>query len=834
MRVRTRSLTAGIVTAGLAATALAPSAATAQTASAPTPTTTQPAAPPPTAVVPDTSPAGAAPAPATTPAVIDPAAPLELSDPAQPHAVEDPAETAKPARDRLPKTSTTPGKPATNEPSKPAADSAAPAAPASPADGAALAAIPSVPRSGVPTWFIDSFRIPMFLLPIFQAAGTEYGIRWEVLAAINEIETDYGRNLNVSSAGATGWMQFMPATWVSYGVDANRDGRADPYNAVDAIFAAARYLEAAGAQTDLSQAIFAYNHADWYVRSVLERAQRLAALPADLVAALTGLASGRSPVLGQARAMKPLSTPVRSVRLSVRDSARVVAVADARVVRIGYSTRLGRYIRVRDAFGNTYTYGRLSKLARRFPVLRPAPVEAAAATIGRDPAPTMPATAGVQPAPAATAGVQPAPAATAGVQPAPAATATGASQLGARGASSEVGSRTMARPGVAPAEADSLAEAVPPVPLVVAPAIARIAEAFARQTPADSTAARGSQQRAGIAAAAQPAAVRLGGPLAALDWAARARRFGIGLPAAAPRPRPADPARPTAYDRRLLGDIAASRVAYRPLREGSRVVAGTILGRAERPSGRSARLRFEIRPAGRRSVRIDPAPIVAGWKLLQASSAGAASLGAAGQPSIGQVMLLGKHALQRLVLANPRITIYPCGRDDIRAGRIDRRVLATLQLLAMSGLSPTVSSLTCGHSRLTSSGNVSEHWSGGAVDISAINGTPILGHQGAGSIADTTIRRLLTLQGTMQPHQIISLMTYASATNTLALADHADHIHVGFTPQQAPGSLAARLFDGVLEPKAWQRLVDRLAAIDNPRVATSPSAASIVATPKRP
>ena len=58
--------------------------------------------------------------------------------------------------------------------------------------------------SGVPNFIIRKFRVPPFLLPIYQAAGIEYGIRWEVLAAINEIETDYGRNLNVSSAGAVG------------------------------------------------------------------------------------------------------------------------------------------------------------------------------------------------------------------------------------------------------------------------------------------------------------------------------------------------------------------------------------------------------------------------------------------------------------------------------------------------------------------------------------------------------------------------------------------------------------------------------------------------------
>ena len=77
---------------------------------------------------------------------------------------------------------------------------------------------------------------------------------------------------------------------------------------------------------------------------------------------------------------------------------------------------------------------------------------------------------------------------------------------------------------------------------------------------------------------------------------------------------------------------------------------------------------------------------------------------------------------------------------------------------------------------------MSEHSTGNAVDIAAINGIPILGHQGTGSITDLTIQRLLTLQGTMKPHQIISLMTFEGADNTLAMADHDDHIHVGFRP----------------------------------------------------
>src|SRR3954469_839837 len=161
-------------------------------------------------------------------------------------------------------------------------------------------AIPGPAKVGVPNFFIDKFRIPPFLLPIYQAAGMQYGIRWEVLAGINEIETDYGRNLNISSAGALGWMQFMPSTWKQYGVDANSDGVKDPFNPVDAIFAAARYLKAAGGDKDLRRGIFAYNHADWYVDSVLMRAQVIGGIPGDLVGSLTGLTQGRFPVRAKA------------------------------------------------------------------------------------------------------------------------------------------------------------------------------------------------------------------------------------------------------------------------------------------------------------------------------------------------------------------------------------------------------------------------------------------------------------------------------------------------------------------------------------------------------
>lgn len=305
---------------------------------------------------------------------------------------------------------------------------------------------------------------PAFLLPIFEAASAQYNVSWQILAAINEAETNWGRNTGPSSAGAVGWMQFMPATWAQWGVDANGDGVKNPHDPVDAIFAAARYLKAAGSTRDMGAAVWAYNHAGWYVEKIISRALEFARIPTDLLASLS--AQGR-----------------------------------------------------------------------------------------------------------------------------------------------------------------------------------RDAEAIRRAT----------------------------GATGYLDSGFRAR-------------------------------------------------------------------------------------------------------------TIGQVMLLDDRALQRRVLDDERIEIYECGREDVEGGVIDRRVLSTLAFLVHRKLHPRVSSLRCGHGYYTKSGNVSDHSHGGAIDIVAINGEQILGGQGPGSVTDETIRKLLRLQGGMRPHQIISLMTFQGAPNTLALGDHADHIHVGFAP----------------------------------------------------
>jgi hypothetical protein len=337
----------------------------------------------------------------------------------------------------------------------------APAPPAPPPDTVLPAEWTSLEPIVLPAFSLADFPVPAELLPLFQAAGAEYGVPWQVLAAINEIETAYGRNAHMSTAGAVGFMQFLPSTWARWGRDADGDRRRDPRNPADAVFSAARYLHAAGARDDLARAIFAYNHADWYVEQVLHRARELASLDPDQVAALT--------------------------------------------------------------------------------------------------------------------------------------------------------------------------------------------------------------------------------------------------------------------DRALTGHRRLYEVA------GSPFFGPGVL-----------------------------------------------------EPSAGQALLMTTRQLTRLVLKDDRITIYPCGREDIAAGHVDRRVLATLLFLADSGHDLRVSSLRCGHSRLTTSGNVSAHSYGAAVDIAEVDGLPILGHQGPGSITDEIVHRLLDLQGLMRPDQIITLMTVDDAPNTLAVPDHDDHIHIGF------------------------------------------------------
>jgi hypothetical protein len=125
-------------------------------------------------------------------------------------------------------------------------------------------------------------EIPPTYLRLYEQAATRYGISWAILAGIGKVECDHGRDPApsctqygaVNSAGAGGPMQFIASTWAMYGVDAEGDGTPDRWNAADAIFSAANYLRASGAPSNYAQAVYAYNHADWYVQEVKTWAAR--------------------------------------------------------------------------------------------------------------------------------------------------------------------------------------------------------------------------------------------------------------------------------------------------------------------------------------------------------------------------------------------------------------------------------------------------------------------------------------------------------------------------------------------------------------------------------
>ena len=276
--------------------------------------------------------------------------------------------------------------------------------------------------------------------------------------------------------------------------------------------------------------------------------------------------------------------------------------------------------------------------------------------------------------------------------------------------------------------------------------------------------------------------------------------------------------------------LAKNQYTLQTLTVGSVVVAGTILGRigAGTPTAAS-HLWFMIRPAGKHAPFVDPKPILDGWKLLEATAVYRANRvdpffgPGAKNPSIGQILLMSKEQLASRLLADPHVRIYACGRRDIQAGLIDRRVLAVVEFLSASALYPTVSGLECGHSLTASTGVDAAGATGASVDISEINKIAVLGHQGPGSITDITIRRLLTLQGAMSPDEIVSMMSYKGQPNTLSLPDHANRIQVAFTPLFGENKKLSSEITSILRPAQWIQLINRINQIPEPIVPVSPS-----------
>jgi murein DD-endopeptidase MepM/ murein hydrolase activator NlpD len=598
--------------------------------------------------------------------------------------------------------------------------------------------------AGVPGFFIESFQVPPFLLPIFQAAGTAYGVPWQVLAAINEVETDYGRDLSVSSAGAEGWMQFLPAEWAQYGVDANGDGFKDPYNPADAIFAAARYLRAAGGNTSIRAAVFSYNHSQAYVDSVMLRAQLLGGTPSELLGAITGLTEARFPVHAAAHFSDGFPTvpaagsgPVRTLAgtsIYAQAGAPVIAVQDGEVVQIGQSAALGRFLVLRDAFGNTYTYGHLGDVSALYPVLEPH-------------------------------------------------------------VNSTVSSRI--------SQGRAAGEAPPSGP-----------------------ATAGAQPRSPVSEGATVSGLALGAA-AALEAA----------PAPAPQPSPAPQPAPAKVSVFRAG---SNDVFLHPLLAGVQVIAGTVLGHVGAGGGgvsaseAQPHIVFQIRPAGVGAPLIDPKPILDGWVALENSSifrAKGENPFLATSPTIGQVLLESKQQLEPQVLRDSGIRLGRCGRQDVQTGTVDKRVLALLEYMSVSGLKPTVSGLKCaGAAQAAGAANAPAASTAEAVNITAVNGVPVAGHQGPGSVTDAAVRRLLMLQGAARPQRIASLLSYPGDAVAFASPGARDAIHVAFS---ATGSAArtAGLAGSALSPSEWTKLVARLGEIPDPTVSRAPSAAALPDNP---
>jgi hypothetical protein len=140
-------------------------------------------------------------------------------------------------------------------------------------------------------------EIPAEYLDLYEAAARRYGLDWAILAGIGKVECDHGRDPDpscmkegeVNSAGAGGPMQFLASTWARYGVDADGSGGPpDRWSPADAIYGAANYLRASGAPGNYRRAIYAYNHAWWYVAEVKSWASKYSKPPVSVAAGEAG------------------------------------------------------------------------------------------------------------------------------------------------------------------------------------------------------------------------------------------------------------------------------------------------------------------------------------------------------------------------------------------------------------------------------------------------------------------------------------------------------------------------------------------------------------------
>jgi hypothetical protein len=683
------------------------------------------------------------------------------------------------------------------------------------------------------------YRIPLFLLPIYRAAAIQYDVPWQILAAINEVETNYGSDLSVSSAGAEGWMQFEPSTWLQYGVDALDAGYADPYNPVDAIFAAARYLHAAGASQDLRTAILAYNHSEAYANSVLLRAKLISSYPKAVIATLTGLVDARLPLTGKQVSWGALlPTPASSATANakaVTGKAKAGSTASDSTPGsvVAPSSTAATAAAQTGKSGSTAAAG-----STPGSVVAPSPTAAAADAAGvAEAANAAPQFVELMSAPNASV------------------VAVQDGRILGLGNSHRLGKYVILRDIYGDVFTYAgLGSIAPSYRLPKVPSAALIASA---KTPAAG---------AGTGDPASGQRASAGSDLPLTLWVkqshAQTTSSQDSVPAGSAESVPAvtgkvrlfaNPGNPDAL-------AAAARVTStapltgtghgRSLRRGSLVAEGTVLGHVLVPKdARDGHLRFAVQPAGDIGA-IDPRPVLENWKELGAALH---PHGAKGQTDLlgataSDVFLLSKSQLELAVLSDPGITLNARARHEVASGVIDRRVLAVLAFLSRSGLKPTVQALHRGPSLSTAAGRLStgDSDTGGAVDISKVNGIPIAGHEGSGSIADSAIRTLLTLQGEFAPYQIASLMKYPDGTNTFATRAHSNAIQIDFQPSAAAlglthagaGKAAHSATSGRTAPlpfvvssdltsTQWNELLARIGSLPAPTVAAKPSSAAI-------
>ncbi|WP_173918989.1 peptidoglycan DD-metalloendopeptidase family protein [Halobacillus sp. Marseille-Q1614] len=243
-------------------------------------------------------------------------------------------------------------------------------------------------------------EIPAKYMPIYQAAGEKYNVPWNLLAAHHKVETNFGEGNIESYAGAIGVMQFMPCSWIGwgypscgglgdldigwntlldlsvieeyggFGVDGNADGKADPRDPEDAIFAAASYLAANGADDGMiEEAVFAYNHSNEYVTKVLEYSELYVEAgsvtgggefvwPVPFTTEITSLFGNRpDPMDGSTAFHGGIDIAAAGVH-----GKSVVAAAPGKVVMSGNAGGYGKAIYIDHGNGLKTIYGHLSAL----------------------------------------------------------------------------------------------------------------------------------------------------------------------------------------------------------------------------------------------------------------------------------------------------------------------------------------------------------------------------------------------------------------------------------------------------------------------------------------